>query len=103
MGVSDDDFTDYQQKASTEYVRLAEVRDEEAKRYGLDETPGSQFGMLSSLCEFSAAACRHAADQCSKAANQDEVDTVKFFTRLFDDKLEAALLVVPANTSNWTQ
>ena len=99
----EDDFTDYQEKASSEYLKLAEERDEEAKKYGLDEMPGSQFGMLSTLCELSAAACRHAAKECNKAANQDEVDAVKFFTRLFNEKLEAALLAAPANTSDWPQ
>ena len=97
------DFADYRQRASTNYLKLAEERDEEARMYGEDETPGSKFGMVSSLCEFSAAACRHAADQCSKAANAQEVDDIKFATRRFNDKLDAALSVAHANTSNWPQ
>jgi len=99
----DDEFTDYQEKASSEYLRLAEERDEEARLYGVDEAPGSKFGMISSLCEFAAAVCRRAADQCRKANNEDEVDAIKFATRMFDDKLDAALSLTPANTSDWRQ
>jgi hypothetical protein len=97
----EDDFSDYQKKASSEYLKLAEERDEEARVFGEDEMPGSQFGMVSTLCAFAAAASRHAADQCSKAANQDEVDAIKFATRMLNDKLDAALCIAPANTTDW--
>jgi len=97
------ELADYQQRASTDYLRLAEEREEEARMYGKDEIPGSKFGMISSLCEFAAFVCRHAADQCSNARNEDEVDAIRFATSLFNDKLDAALRMAPANTSDWPQ
>jgi len=103
MTRSKEDFADYRKRASTDYLKLAEEREEEARVIGQDETPGSQFGMVSSLCELSASACRHAADKCSKAQSEGEVDAIKIATLMLNEKLNTAIHVTYANTSQWPQ
>ena len=99
----EEDLANYRLRAFNTYLKRAEDHDEEARYIGEDERPGSQFGMVSTICEFSAAACRFAADQCRKAATEDEVDAVAFASRMLTEKLNAAIGAAPANTSEWAQ